>query len=59
MHRMNTNGQTPGIPTSNDSSVASRTQNHSPSLSGREAVASGNELLIILQINVEGWTAAK
>ena len=56
---MNTNGQTPGIPTSNDSSVASCTQNHSPSLSGREAVASGNELLIILQINVEGWTAAK
>jgi len=30
---MDTNGQTPGIPTSNDSSAASHTQNHSPSLS--------------------------
>ena len=55
---MDTNGQTPGIPTSNDSSAASRTQNHSPSLSGREAIASGDEPLVILQINVEGWTAA-
>jgi len=56
---MDTNGQTPGIPTSNDSSAASRTQNHSPSLSGQEAIASGNEPLVILQINVEGWTVAK
>ena len=59
MHSIDTNGQTPGFPTSNDSSAASRTQNHSPSLSGREAIASGDEPLVILQINVEGWTAAQ
>jgi len=56
---MDTNGQTPGIPTLNDSSAASRTQNHSPCLSGREAIASVDEPLVILQINVEGWTSAK
>jgi len=56
---MDTNGQTPGIPTGNNSSAASHTQNHSPSLSGREASASGYEPLVILQINLEGWTAAK
>ena len=55
---MDTNGQTPGIPTSKEY-AASCTQNHSPSLSGREAIASADELLVILQLNVEGWTAAK
>jgi len=55
---MDANNQTPGIPTSNDSSAANRTQNHKPSLSGRDAIASGDEPLVILQINVEGWTAA-
>jgi len=59
MHSMDTNGETPGIPTSNNSSAASHTQNHSPFLSGREAIASGNEPLVLLQLDVEGWTAAK
>jgi len=58
MHSMDTNGQKPGIPTSNDSSAASRTQNLSLCLSGRETIASGDEPLVILRINVEGWTAA-
>ena len=56
---MDTHGQTTGIPTSSDSSTASCTQNHSPSLSGRDAHASGDEPLVILQINVKGWTDAK
>ena len=56
---MDTHGQTTGIPTSSDSSAASCPQNHIPSLSGREAHASGDEPLVILQINVKGWTAAK
>jgi len=51
---MDTNGQTLGIPTSNDSSAASRTQNHSLSLSGREGIASGDEPFVNLQKNVEG-----
>ena len=58
MHSMDANNQTPGIPTSNDSSAANLTQNHKPSLSGRDAIASGDKPLVILQINVEGWTAA-
>jgi len=58
-HSMDIHGQIAGIPASNDSSTASCTQNHSPSFSGREALASGDEPLVILQINVEGLTAAK